>query len=152
MNREQSMAIVAKLHNAYQSIDKFVTPSALNARIEQYTIYFADIPYRIVDYVVNEWIKTRKELPFINELLVRCKDELSFEQNPIKNTADLMPTWWYIAEARGVDIDAPIPPEITKMTDRLIEALRKDPKIRAEYEANHRNEVKTQDGFLPYEI
>lgn len=152
MNREQSMAIVAKLHNAYQTKDRFLTPSALNARIEQYTIYFADIPYRILNKVVDEWIKTRKELPFINELLVRCKDELSFEQNPIKNTADLMPTWWYIAEARGVDIDAPIPPEITKMTDRLIEALRKDPKIRAEYEANHRNEVQTQDGSLPYEI
>lgn len=149
MDYKQSMAIVAKLHNAYVQ-DRFAKPEELSKRIDLYTIYFADMPYRIVDAEVDIWIKSFREMPTVSELLSKCKDALSIESSP-KFADDIKPTWWYILEARGVDMDAPIPPEVTAMSDKLIKAMRRDPRLRARYEAEKKNKP-TADGTLPYEV
>ena len=150
MNLKQSMTIVSKLHHAFFS-DRFAKPEELQSRVDLYCVYFADIPFRIVNKEVDEWISTEREMPTISQLLFRCKDSLALESNPIKNPETVLPTWWHIAEARGVDMDAPPSPEIEKLADELIEALRADAKAKARYEASKKNKPDT-DGNLPYEI
>ena len=149
MNLTQSIQIVSKLHNAYTS-DRYAKPEELQARIDLYCIYFADIPFRIVNKEADIWIKSHREMPTINELLARCKDALAIERSPNQDASQIKPTWELILEARGVDTDAPPTPEVEQMVDQLIRALRNDPKARARYEASKNN--KPVDGSLPYEI
>lgn len=148
MDLKQAAAIVNKLRKAYDK-NHFLKPEELQGKVDLYCIYFADIPYRIVDKEVDEWIKTQKDMPSISELLSKCKDALILERSP-KFSEDIKPTWWYILEAQGVDMDAPVPPEISAMTDQLIEAMRNDPRMKARHEQEQKQ--KNSDGFMPFEI
>ena len=149
MDFKQTVSIVAKLHNAYSS-DRFAKPEELQARVNLFCVYFADIPFRIVNKEADIWIKSHREMPTVAELLSKCKDALILERSP-KFSEDIKPTWWYILEAQGVDMDSPVPPEISAMTDQLIEAMRNDPRMKARHEQEQKQK-NSEDGFMPFEI
>lgn len=152
MDLKQASKIVSKLLDAYDQ-SRYTKPEEKMKKTDLFCVYFADIPYRIVDRVVDEWIRSHREAPTIAEILSRSKDALILETSP-KFTEDIKPTWWYILEARGVDMEAPVKPEIRAMTDKLVEAMRRDPRMRARYEAEMRKKKQDEDddGSEPFEI
>ena len=91
-------------------------------------------------------------MPTPSDLLPLCKDERQLEWARAQNiNADIKATHVLIWEARNGPLEnAEIPKEVRAMTDRMVDLLRRDPKIRAEYEARHPEQF--ADDALPYEI
>lgn len=147
MTDKETTIILLKLHGAYFSQDRFADSQEFEHRAAIWGVYFADFPYSVVNKVVTEWIATRKEMPQISELLPRCKDERTALQS-LKDPENIKPTHEIIYLARHGE--PPEKPEVSRMIDRIIEEMRKDPKIKAIHEAHQKQQE--NKNFLPYEI
>ena len=156
MTKEETTKIVLRLHGAYFSTDRIYNSSELDHRIGIWEIYFKDFTYRTVSQAVDEWIKANKVMPQIAELLPRCKDLRALEQGSLTDVENLRPTWELIWEARHGELkDEDISPEIRKMSDEFVKWLRADPKLKAQWKKEQKNNPTQSEAMgdcLPYEI
>ena len=152
MNREETSTIVKKIHDLYIHQDRYITSASISARINYWDIYFKDFSFAVVNKVIDTWAKSHRDMPTPSDLLPLCKDERQLEWAREQNiNDDVKATHVLIWEARNGALEkAEIPKEVRTMTDRMVESLRRDPKIRAEYEARHPEQF--ADDALPYEI
>lgn len=153
MTRDETATIIKKVHDLYIHQDRFVTSASISARVNYWDIYFKDFSFNVVNKVVDLWAKSHRDMPTPSDLLPLCKDERQLEWSRAQNikAEDIKATHVLIWEARnGALEDAEIPKDISALTSRMVESLRRDPKIRAEYEARHPEQF--ADDALPYEI
>lgn len=153
MKTDETKVIIKKLHEIYLNQDKFVTAENIQSRINYWDVYFKDFSFEIVNKAVDYWIRSHRDIPVPSDILPICKD-IRFEMiNPpidFANPENIKPTHQLIWEARNGKLeDKDIPPEIVAMTDRLIESLRKDSKMRKKYEEQNHEDLSNE---LPYEI
>lgn len=135
MTYDETAEIVKKIHDFYSREDRFATGQDLITRTNYWDVIFKDFTYKIVNKVVNVWLKSHRDMPMPSDLLQMCKDERDLDWSVGKNVdlENLKPTDVQIWEARNGPIeDMVIRPEISAMTDRLVEWLRADPKRKKE--------------------
>ena len=152
MTREETAQIVKKLHDIYIQQDRYVTADSIKARINYWEIYFKDFTFAVVSKVVDQWIRHNHDMPVPSDLLQACKDERDMEYARATNIQDpenFRPPWELEYEARNGKIE--IKPEIAMMTDKIMDWLRTDPKLKAKYKAEQEEKAKNC-GYLPYEI
>ena len=153
MKYNETSEIILKIHNLYSNQDRFTNSSELTSRTTYWDVYFKDFSFEIVNKAVDYWIRSHRDMPVPSDILPICKD-IRFEKlNPpidFSNPENIKPTHQLIWESRNGELkDKDIPPEIYAMTDRLIESLRKDSKMRKKYEKQNQEDLSNE---LPYEI
>ena len=152
MKYDETTTIIKKLHDIYIAQDRFATAGELMTRAKYWDIYFKDFSFAVVNKVVDLWAKSHRDMPTPSDLLPLCKDERQLEWARAQNiNTDVKATHVLIWEARNGPLEnAEIPKDISALTSRMVESLRRDPKIRAEYEARHPEQF--ADDALPYEV
>lgn len=153
MKTDETKVIIKKIHELYLYQDKFVTAENIQSRINYWDIYFKDFSFEIVNRAVDYWVKSHRDIPFPSDLLPMCKQFRYEMVNPpidFANPENIKPTWELIWDARHGELKhEDISPVILAMSDRLIEALRKDAKMRKKYEEEQKGDLSNE---LPYEI
>ena len=71
MNIKETAEIIYTLHSAYPA-DRKATEQDLAARIDTFSVTFADFDITIVRRSVSMWIMTQKYMPTVQELLQSC--------------------------------------------------------------------------------
>lgn len=156
MTHEETIAIVRKIHDIYSTQDRFIDTKSIEARINYWEIYFKDFTFAVVNRVVDEWIKSHRDMPMPSDLLQSCKDYRDLYAYPKGDPMNWKSTAEQIWEARHgvITEDHVFPKHITDMTDKMIEILRTDPAVRKQYEESHPESAIISDlgDGLPYEI
>ena len=129
MTREETSTIVKKIHDLYIHQDKYITSASISARVNYWDIYFKDFSFKVVNKVVDIWAKSHRDMPTPSDLLPLCKDERQMEWAREQNikAEDIKATHVLIWEAHNGPLEKmPITNEVRAMTDRMIEALRRE--------------------------
>ena len=129
MTQDETATIIKKVHDLYAHQDKYITSSSITSRINYWDIYFKDFSFNVVNRVVDIWAKSHRDMPTPSDLLPLCKDERQMEWAREQNikAEDIKATHVLIWEARHGPLEKiPITNEVRAMTDRMIEALRRE--------------------------
>lgn len=129
MTQDETATIIKKVHDLYAHQDKYITSSSITSRINYWDIYFKDFSFNVVNRVVDIWAKSHRDMPTPSDLLPLCKDERQMEWAREQNikAEDIKATHVLIWEAHNGPLEKiPITNEVRAMTDRMIEALRRE--------------------------
>ena len=148
MTCEETANIIKKVHDLYSHQDRYINSETIASRINYWDIYFKDFSYQVVDRCVDYWVKSHRDMPMPSDLLPLCKEERDIERSKAQNIKDpenIKPTWLLTWEARNGSADnMEIPPEVSKMSDRLIETMQADKRMKQKW--------LEESGQLPYEV
>ena len=129
MTQDETATIIKKVHDLYAHQDKYITSSSITSRINYWNIYFKDFSFNVVNRAVDIWAKSHRDMPTPSDLLPLCKDERQMEWAREQNikAEDIKATHVLIWEAHNGPLEKiPITNEVRAMTDRMIEALRRE--------------------------